>query len=87
MRERLASANVPFRQVVVTDPTVFRVEGLRAADAPAFRDFLNERGQRFLEEVDAWLHGHRAAQDDSGAEQLRLGVGVYSIEGQLPEGQ
>jgi hypothetical protein len=62
-------------------------ERIPAGDAPAFRDFLNERGQRFLEEVDAWLHGHRAAQDDSGVEPLRLGVGVYSIEGQLPEGQ
>ena len=62
-------------------------ERIRAGDAPAFRDFVNERGQRFLEEVDAWLHRHRAPDDEPGAEPLRLGVGLYSIEGHLPEGQ
>ncbi len=61
-------------------------ERIRAADAAAFRQFVEERGQRFLEEVDAWLHSHRAAADEPGAEPVRLGVGVYAIEGQLPEG-
>lgn len=61
-------------------------ERIRPADAPAFRAFVDERGQRFLEEIDAWLHRHRAAENETGAEPLRLGVGLYAIEGHLPEG-
>lgn len=61
-------------------------ESIRAADAPAFRDFVEERGQKFLEEIDAWLLRHRAGEEDSGAEPVRLGVGVYAIEGHLPKG-
>jgi hypothetical protein len=62
-------------------------ERIRAADAPAFRAFVNERGQRFLEEIDGWLHRHRAADNEPGAAPQRLGVGIYAIEGSLPEGQ
>lgn len=59
---------------------------IRAADAAAFREFIEARGQRFLEDVDAWLHSHRAADNEAGAEPVRLGVGIYAIEGHLPEG-
>lgn len=59
---------------------------IRAADASAFRDFVNERGQRFLEEIDGWLLRHRAADNEPGAEPVRLGVGIYAIEGHLPKG-
>lgn len=59
---------------------------IRATDAAAFRDLVNERGQRFLEEIDAWLLRHRAADNEPGAEPVRLGVGIYSIEGHLPKG-
>jgi hypothetical protein len=59
---------------------------IRAADAAAFREFVEESGQRFLEEIDAWLHRHRVAADESGVQSVRLGVGVYAIDGQLPEG-
>jgi len=61
-------------------------ERIRAADAQAFREFVDERGQRFLEEIDAWLHQHRAAANEPGAEAVRLGAGIYAIEGPLPEG-
>lgn len=59
---------------------------IRAADAAAFREFVESRGQRFLEEVDTWLYGHRAPINEPGVEPVRLGVGVYAIEGPLPEG-
>lgn len=59
---------------------------IRAADAAQFREFVEDRGQRFLEEIDAWLHRHRVADNESGARPVRLGVGVYAIEGHLPEG-
>ena len=61
-------------------------ERVAPADAAAFREFVEERGQRFLEEIDAWLHRHRAAAGDPAAATVRLGVGVYAIEGHLPEG-
>lgn len=61
-------------------------ERIRATDAAAFREFVEARGQRFLEEIDGWLHAHRAAAHETGAEPVRLGVGIYAIEGHLPEG-
>lgn len=51
-----------------------------------FRRYLDERGQQFLEEVDDWLSQHRLDSDDSETTPVRLGLGVYAIEGQLPEG-
>ena len=61
-------------------------ERIRAADAALFREFVEDRGQRFLEEIDAWLHRHRAPDNEPGVQPVRLGVGVYAIEGHLPEG-
>jgi hypothetical protein len=51
-----------------------------------FRAFLDERGQQFLEEVDAWLGRRRADANDPDTTPVRLGLGVYAIAGQLPEG-
>jgi hypothetical protein len=51
-----------------------------------FREFLDGRGQQFLEEIDAWLNEHRVEEDDSTSTPVRLGLGVYAIEGPLPEG-
>jgi hypothetical protein len=48
---------------------------------PDFRALLDERGQRFLEEVDDWLTANRAAPGTGGATAVtRLGVGVYMIQ-------
>ncbi|MEO1596414.1 MAG: DUF6502 family protein [Pseudomonadota bacterium] len=52
----------------------------------AFREFIDERGQQFLEEVDAWLGEHRADANGSDTTPVRLGLGVYAIAGPLPEG-
>ena len=52
----------------------------------AFRSYLDERGQQFLEEVDTWLNEHRVDANDSTTTPVRLGLGVYAIEGSLPEG-
>jgi hypothetical protein len=64
-----------------------RFEG-RASDpaipverVPAFRDLLEEKGQRFLEDVDDWLTANRAAPGETEATTVtRLGVGVYMIQ-------
>ena len=55
-----------------------------ASAAPAFRKFLEDRGQAFLEEVDDWLTKHeiKDGDDDSG---IRLGLGAYWIEGRKRE--
>jgi hypothetical protein len=59
---------------------------IRASDAGEFRSFVNERSQRFLEEIDAWLHRHRITGKDNDTRTARLGVGIYAIEGHLQEG-
>ena len=52
----------------------------------AFKQFVDARAQQFLEEIDLWLHEHRADPTNSKVSLARLGVGLYAIEGQLPEG-
>ena len=52
----------------------------------SFREYLDERGQQFLEEIDDWLSRHRMEKDDSETTPVRLGLGVYAITGQLPRG-
>lgn len=59
---------------------------IRASAAGEFHRLINERGQQFLEEIDAWLHRHRATEDEPSTLPVRLGVGLYAIDGQLPEG-
>lgn len=46
--------------------------------ADAFRAFLEERGQAFLEEIDAWLVAHEDPGGDP-ATHVRLGAGAYEI--------
>ena len=53
---------------------------IRASDVPAFREFLEEHGQDFLEKVDDWLTEH-ATESDSKARQVRLGIGLFAIKG------
>jgi hypothetical protein len=59
---------------------------IRASDAREFRIFVDERSQRFLEEIDSWLYRHRINDDDANTQPVRLGAGVYAVEGHLPEG-
>ncbi len=45
-----------------------------------FEHLIEERGQAFLEEIDAWLSRHEVPVDhDSTTAQTRMGVGVYLI--------
>lgn len=54
---------------------------VRADALPAFRRFLNEEGQGFLERLDAWLTAHEVQDGDEGAQgTIRLGAGVYHIQ-------
>lgn len=52
-----------------------------ARAVPAFRKFLEQEGQAFLERADAWLTEHQLPHE-SGAEAktVRLGVGAYHVQ-------
>lgn len=53
----------------------------------AFKDFLEERGSAFLEEVDTWLSQNEINESkDAGVRTVRLGVGVYSIYDESKQG-
>lgn len=54
--------------------------------AEAFRQFIDARGQEFLEEIDDWLATHRVDAADQSATPSRLGLGIYGIEGPKPKG-
>lgn len=52
-----------------------------ARDLPAFRAFLEREGQAFLERVDDWLTNHEVKDEVAARRKLRLGAGLYQIEG------
>jgi len=62
-----------------------RFEGIAVNDemdpsvVPAFRDFMDKEGQKFLEKLDDWLT-ERSSRDSAQKEHVRLGIGVYAIE-------
>jgi hypothetical protein len=56
-----------------------------ASAVAQFREFLEARGQHFLEEVDAWLSAHEATSEEAEA-GVRLGAGLYWIEETRNEG-
>jgi hypothetical protein len=53
---------------------------------PAFRQFLENEGQAFLERIDDWLTQHQAGSE-SADYAIRLGAGVYHIEDSSPRGR
>ena len=77
---------------VTGDANNRRLEGFAVDDqidpdaVEEFRAYLDERGQQFLEEIDDWLSQHRLDPNESESTPVRLGLGVYAIEGQLPRG-
>lgn len=46
-----------------------------------FRKIADQSGQRFLEETDAWLTEHSIDENETNKTSIRLGIGVYAIEG------
>lgn len=56
------------------------------ADAiPKFKEFLDRRGQAFLEDVDDWLTEHVTQNDFNGNEHVRIGVGLFAIQDTAPK--
>lgn len=77
---------------VTGSPDARRLEGFAVDDridpdaVDEFRAFLDKRGQQFLEEVDDWLSQRRLDSNSTKIAPVRLGLGVYAIEGELPKG-
>ena len=77
---------------VTGEPDSRRLEGFAVDDridpgaVEAFNSYLDERGQQFLEEVDDWLSRHRLDPKSANTTPVRIGLGVYAIEGELPKG-
>jgi len=69
-----------------------RLEGFAVDDrvhpdaVEEFRAFVDQKGQQLLEEIDGWLNSHRVDTNDTNTSPVRLGLGVYAIEGRLPKG-
>ena len=80
------------RNNLAGDDSDKRFEGFAVDDridpeaADEFRDYVDERGQQFLEEIDEWLAAHRLDTNSKTSSPIRLGLGAYAINGQLPEG-
>lgn len=65
---------------------------MSSENAQAFRAFVEQEGQAFLEKIDAWLTQHEQpdslTESDSGdtkVPRVRLGVGTYLIEHNFSE--
>ena len=80
-----------------TDPARFEGMATTPRLAPrysrAFAQFAAERGQAFLEEVDAWLVRHETKADGEADEEVgarrgvRMGMGVYLIRDETRRGR
>ena len=68
------------------EPSLFerRAVNLRidTSAVPAFKAFLEQEGQQFLERVDDWLSAHAISGENADKKSIRLGAGVYQIQDQ-----
>ena len=66
-----------------------RFAGFAANDAfpvdaiPAFRDYLDKRGQEFLEEIDDWLTRHAQNVGGLTTNTARVGISLFATEEQV----
>ncbi len=70
-----------------TDPArferrVYSTEGIPSPHLVDFQDFLDARGQQFLETLDNWLTAHETEEGSTDAvgERRQIGVGIYYFE-------
>lgn len=47
---------------------------------PRFREFMDKRGQEFLEEVDDWLMQHASTDARSNTNTARVGISLFATE-------
>jgi len=53
---------------------------MSAEVVPKFREFMDKRGQEFLEEVDDWLTERAPVGESEIKSPVRMGIGLYAIE-------
>jgi hypothetical protein len=74
--------------VFVDDSGVPRFGGFADHDAfpvaaiPDFRDFLDKRGQAFLEEIDDWLAQRACLETEGEGDTARVGISLFATERQ-----
>jgi len=56
---------------------VWRPGGIRQSDLPAFNEYIRERGQGLLDEIDNWLSNLEAPDDGEPKETVNTGLGIY----------
>lgn len=72
--------------VFVGESNVPRFGGFAANDAipieaiPAFRDYMDKRGQAFLEEIDDWLTEHADKSATPPIKTARVGISLFATE-------
>jgi hypothetical protein len=57
-------------------------DSIEVKNVSAFRDYLEQQGQAFLERVDAWLteNESRTPREEDAEQRVRLGVGLFLIK-------
>ena len=55
-------------------------ERIPRSAVPEFRQYLADRGQAFLEEIDDWLTAHVKSDGSATKDCVRIGVGMFAIE-------
>lgn len=72
--------------VFVDESTVLRFGGYADNEfipvdvIPEFREYLDKRGQEFLEEIDDWLAARADSDASSGAMLKRVGISLFATE-------
>ncbi len=60
-------------------------EALPLSVVPEFREYLDKRGQAFLEEIDDWLAEHAASGKPGETETARVGISLFATERKNPK--
>jgi hypothetical protein len=55
-------------------------ERIPRSAVPEFRQYLADRGQAFLEDIDDWLTEHVKSDGSATRDCVRIGVGMFAIE-------
>ncbi len=77
--------------VFATEDSAPRFGGFAANDAipleviPKFREYLDKRGQAFLEEIDDWLTQHQLNDGRAAADTARVGISLFATEEKVLE--
>jgi len=55
-------------------------EAIPVSEIPKFREYLDKRGQAFLEEVDDWLTAHADTSQSAKTDTAKVGISLFATE-------